>query len=325
MTPTTLKRIGADAQTIKRAAFVSATAAEQPTRLLAVMGKQRYGQKGMPKVLRDQMYADYLRLGSIAAIAPIYGRSPQSIWETFNTHGYELKPGAVARCRPAPVIYDGVKYSLSGKGLQMRSTTPPRRNLRTVIWEKAHGPLPKGWDITAKDGNPRNCDLENLLAGPKGEIVRHVYLSRAGRAGESREQTRARKLKVGLDRYYRLRDEYKARGLRCDGRVLKPKPTPAERAEILRQRNLAKYHARAERLAAAGLTSRGGQPVYRPRKKLTAAESAYAALKAEMEQAGPRELPIACGFRDTELNQRFAEAGRANKGNFAKFNLEKAA
>jgi hypothetical protein len=321
-----LKRIGVDPATIRRSLFLSSTRNESTGRTLAVMGKQRYGRRGLPRVLCDQMYADYLRLGSIAAIAPIYGRSRQAIWEILSAHGYDLKPSSIARCKPAPVIFDGVKYSLSGKNQQMRATTGKRGMLRRAVWEKANGPLPRGWNVTAKDGNPMNCDLENLLSGPKGEIVRHICLARHGRAGETKEESRERKLKRGLEYYRQRRDGFMAAGLRSDGKPRRRRVmTDDERADLRRERNLAKWQRRAERLATAGLTTRGTAPVYRTRKRLSEMELAYAALKADMEQAGPRELPVACGFRDTELNQRCADAGRANKANFKNFKLKEAA
>ena len=31
-----------------------------------------------------------------------------------------------------------------------------------IVWEEAHGPIPKGYKLTFLDGNKQNCTLENL-------------------------------------------------------------------------------------------------------------------------------------------------------------------
>lgn len=76
--------------------------------------------------------------------------------------------------------------------------------------------------------------------------------------------------------------------------------------------------------ALRGLTARG-KPRKLVRPHLTPAAIAYEQIKAEIDRTGARDLPLATGFRDMELNQRFADAGRANKKNFAAFNLKEAA
>ena len=39
------------------------------------------------------------------------------------------------------------------------------------IWEKAFGPIPKGINITFRDGNPLNCTLENLEIKSNAELM----------------------------------------------------------------------------------------------------------------------------------------------------------
>ena len=41
-----------------------------------------------------------------------------------------------------------------------------------VIWEAAHGPLPKGHAIAFKDGNRFNFELDNLECIPRAELMR---------------------------------------------------------------------------------------------------------------------------------------------------------
>lgn len=44
--------------------------------------------------------------------------------------------------------------------------------LQRYVWEKAHGPLPKGMKVIFKDGNPLNCDLDNLEALSSAELMK---------------------------------------------------------------------------------------------------------------------------------------------------------
>ena len=41
-----------------------------------------------------------------------------------------------------------------------------------VVWEKAHGPVPKGYKLSFKDGNKLNCDIENLDLLTHAEMLR---------------------------------------------------------------------------------------------------------------------------------------------------------
>ena len=46
------------------------------------------------------------------------------------------------------------------------------RAVHLLIWEAAHGPLPKGYAVAFKDGNKRNLALENLELVPRTELMR---------------------------------------------------------------------------------------------------------------------------------------------------------
>lgn len=69
------------------------------------------------------------------------------------------------------------------------------------------------------------------------------------------------------------------------------------------------YRQRAAANRLAGLTAHGAP---RRRQPLSEVERLYLALKAEIE-AHPQELPLATGFRDAEINERFRARGRAGK------------
>lgn len=119
------------------------------------------------------------------------------------------------------------------------------------------------------------------------------------------------------------RAEWVRQGLTTKG---KPRVHPV-RPELAglhgQERVNARSRLRTRERALQGLTARGKRRKLM-RTHLTAPAILFEQLKAELASA-PRELPIATGFRDMELNQRFAEAGRANKGNFNQFKLKEAA
>ncbi len=46
------------------------------------------------------------------------------------------------------------------------------RGVHLIVWEEAHGPLPKGHALVFKDGNRQNCAIENLELVTRGELMR---------------------------------------------------------------------------------------------------------------------------------------------------------
>lgn len=40
-----------------------------------------------------------------------------------------------------------------------------------IIWEEAHGPIPKGYVVMFADGNKRNFDLDNLILASRAEVA----------------------------------------------------------------------------------------------------------------------------------------------------------
>jgi hypothetical protein len=55
--------------------------------------------------------------------------------------------------------------------------------LHQEIWKDRHGPIPKGWHVHHRDGNPLNNDIDNLEALPGEEHVSRHGLDR-GLTGE---------------------------------------------------------------------------------------------------------------------------------------------
>jgi hypothetical protein len=60
-------------------------------------------------------------------------------------------------------------YLQTGKEVLYIKTETGYRKLAHVNWEKANGPIPKGKVIRLKDGNPYNCNPENLECLTKAE------------------------------------------------------------------------------------------------------------------------------------------------------------
>jgi len=53
------------------------------------------------------------------------------------------------------------------------------RELHRVLWEKANGPIPKGYNVQFRDGNTMNCVLENLyLIDRKKQLLQHNTIQR---------------------------------------------------------------------------------------------------------------------------------------------------
>lgn len=46
------------------------------------------------------------------------------------------------------------------------------RAVHLVVWEEAHGPLPKGYAVCFKDGNKRNIALDNLEMVKRSDLMR---------------------------------------------------------------------------------------------------------------------------------------------------------
>lgn len=123
------------------------------------------GRRGLPVEWVMQMYADYLRLGSLEKVGKIHNRTRQNMFGIFQTHGLKLNP---KKFLPA-VDHNGRKYTAQktcGKHRYLRATVGRgagrERYLHHVVWEAAHGPIPRGHKVAFKDGNHLNCTLENL-------------------------------------------------------------------------------------------------------------------------------------------------------------------
>ena len=85
------------------------------------------------------------------------------------------------------------------------------------VWEKHNGPIPKGYNVSFKDGDRTNCELQNLMLVSRKEAARHLIISEtpARRASRIRKATVTRNDVIRRDR---LRIKY---GMKPRTRLLK--------------------------------------------------------------------------------------------------------
>lgn len=94
-----------------------------------------------------------------------------------------------------------------------RKMVPKHRH----VWQQHHGPIPKGMLVTFRDGNRRNCDIENLELRTMQDNARHTVRN------ETPEQRRARCAKGCAKRNETIRkDQMRIRwGLEPKSRLVK--------------------------------------------------------------------------------------------------------
>lgn len=133
-------------------------------------GGSVFGRRGLPKEWVDAMYADYQRLQSLREVGKLYGRTRQSIFQIFSARKLPLGPRH--ETVHEPVHYGGRKYT-PGKGGYLRDTNVRKSSagresmLQRVVWREHRGEIPPGHEIIFKDGNKRNCAIENLECLPR--------------------------------------------------------------------------------------------------------------------------------------------------------------
>ncbi len=126
----------------------------------------RFGRGGLPRALVLRMYEDYKRLQSVEKAALLYGRTRQSLWETFKSHKLPLRQKKFR----AKIVHRGIAYTMH-KGY-LRATAGDRSPLHHVIWTEANGLIPDGFNVFFRDGDQSNCTLTNLKCLPIAEVTR---------------------------------------------------------------------------------------------------------------------------------------------------------
>ena len=196
---------------------------------LLEVGKVRKGscgRRGLPQWFIQDMWDDYQALGSTHKVARKYGRTAQSIWDTFRNRRLKMKPGPKAISRTHPRIrFDGRDYfwitrrDAGHTHSYFRCSTRGREPLHRAMWIKLHGPIPAGLQVSLRNGNFRDVRPENLFCGTPAEITRHHFARlRPDIASLSAEEQVLRRRRVALANYYRKKKKFQAQGLRCDGK-----------------------------------------------------------------------------------------------------------
>ena len=92
-----------------------------------------------------------------------------------------------------------------------------RKQKNRVVWEQAHGPIPHGYMVKFRDGNPLNCALENLYLVSRADNAREI---RAAMSPEKKKEIhrKAQAKRNASIRRDRLRVKW---GLAPEGKLIK--------------------------------------------------------------------------------------------------------
>jgi hypothetical protein len=203
MTSTEDSRIGLSPTTVRRL-------------MVKMIPKSSCGRRGLPDYAVNAMYSDYQSGLSTHALAGLYGRTAQSIWEMFRKRGLLMRSK-----KGGPKILFNGKTFCPGKGGVFRCTTDKRDLLHHRIWEAHNGAIPKGFQVSFKDGDHSNISLTNLFCARPADVTLFHYRRRfPDRAELTPGQRRA--MWRTYNRLLKRRKAviWKKRGLRSDGKPL---------------------------------------------------------------------------------------------------------
>lgn len=208
-----LEKIGLTIEEVRRALPLGP---DQVRRITANMvPKHSCGRRGLPDYVVNAMYADYQRLGNLYAVAPLYHRTQQSIWETFKTRGLNVKPRNIGQ----KINYRGLVYTPGKRGV-FRCTMLDRHWLHHRMWEDISGrKVPQGWQVSFKNGDCTDLRFENFVCATAADITRH-HQRRLHPASSllTPAERLARQRKSGREYMARRAAAFVQRGLRSDGK-----------------------------------------------------------------------------------------------------------
>lgn len=126
--------------------------------------------RSLPAELVAEMYAFYQAGHSLAEVGRKYDRSRQSVYAIFCEH--RDLPLRARHFHPV-IEFEGRRFTeqvVDAKGRDRRHrylrATVRRKGqpmyLHHLVWMQHHGPIPRGYKVCFKDGNHRNCAIENL-------------------------------------------------------------------------------------------------------------------------------------------------------------------
>jgi HNH endonuclease len=162
----------------------------QLAEVLKLDRKARFGRAGLPEKLVQAMIDEYRRTNSLRATARTFGRTRQSMWQILNPR---IKLNPVHKILHEAVMYRGRKFTPVNDGYLRLSNATGRKAgevlLHRIVWIEHNGPIPPGYSLMFRDGNRRNCSIENLELVPVLEVLRR------GRRGEN-AATKLRRLQA---------------------------------------------------------------------------------------------------------------------------------
>lgn len=93
------------------------------------------------------------------------GHIPVNKGKQMPKHVYEKAQATMFRKGHIPVNHKPVGHERVNKYgyIDIKIAEPNKFVLKhRLIWEQAHGPIPKGYNVQFRDGNRQNCTLDNL-------------------------------------------------------------------------------------------------------------------------------------------------------------------
>ena len=146
----------------------------------------------------------------------------------FNGLDFRFRPGQVSHNKGIRKVYPGCEKTWFSKGHMPHNHKPvgserinrdgyreikieePKkwRGLHVLVWEKANGPVPKGYAVVFGDGDRTNVDLENLILLTRAELA---VMNKQKWVGGSAELTRVGKTLANISMAIRKRTKEKGR------------------------------------------------------------------------------------------------------------------
>ncbi|MEI8064587.1 MAG: HNH endonuclease signature motif containing protein [Verrucomicrobiota bacterium] len=156
------------------------------------MGACYCGRRGMPRQWIDLMYADYQSGLSLVEVAAKHDRTRQALFDIFKRRGLKLR----AKKFNPQLVYRGRKYTLDSNDyyrdtIYRSGKYTAETFLHRRIWSDHNGPIPAGHTVCFKDGDRKNCTIENL------ELLSHDEQQQRRGTGAN-QFTKVAKQKLGL-------------------------------------------------------------------------------------------------------------------------------
>lgn len=153
------------------AAVHSDPKAEQ-ARVVRLDRKGRFGRGGIPADVVRAMSDEYRRTNSLSATGRAFGRTRQAMWEILRRR-IELNHPILQE----GVFYNGRKFTPAKDGYLRLSTCCGRKRanergeamLHRIVWVEHHGAIPPGHQVMFRDGDRRNCAIDNLFCKSRRE------------------------------------------------------------------------------------------------------------------------------------------------------------